>query len=388
MLKQIFAITALNLRGIPQRPLASLVIVVGIAAVVGVLISVLAINAGLTRSVDKVVKPNMVIVMSSGTTADYMGSLPKDVGDIVAQAPGIKKFPDGRPIVQPVASIIVSVDRKTDGSPVNTMFRGINGRDFGKVGTAHLVKGRMFRPGLRELIAGQAASRQFKNLDVGDHVSLRGSDWTVVGVYGDQGGAINENALVGDADTVLSAFERNSYQSVNVELNSPQDFHRFKDFVTKDPRLQVDVKTQKEYVGDQLKQLTTIINFVAYFVGVVMAVGAVFGAINTMYSAVDSRTREIATLRAMGFGGMGVVVSVMVESLALAIPGALLGALVAWLLFNGHAAQISSLSFPLAVTPSLLVLGVVWSVFIGLIGGLAPSIRAARLQVATALRAT
>ena len=290
-------------------------------------------------------------------------------------------------MIQPAASVIVNVERK-DGTPVNSMFRGVRPEDFGRTSHAHITKGRMFRPGLRELIAGQAASRQFRNLDVGDHVSLRGSDWTVVGIYGDQGGAINENALVGDADTVLSAFERNSYQSVNVELNSPQDFQRFKDFVTKDPRLQVDVKTQKEYVGDQLKQLTTIINFVAYFVGVVMAVGAVFGAINTMYSAVDSRTREIATLRAMGFGGLGVVVSVMVESLALAIPGALLGALVAWLLFNGHAARISSLSFPLAVTPSLLVLGIVWSVFIGLIGGLAPSIRAARLQVATALRAT
>jgi putative ABC transport system permease protein len=245
----------------------------------------------------------------------------------------------------------------------------------------------MFRPGLRELVAGRAAARQFKNLDVGDRIKLRGSDWTVVGQYEDNG-AISENALIGDADTMLSAFDRNSYQSINVVLNSPADFKRFKDYLMKDPRLQVDVKTQREYVGDQLKQLTVVINFVGYFVGVIMAVGAVFGAINTMYSAVDSRTREIATLRAIGFGGLGVVISVMVESLALAIPGALLGAAIAWLLFNGHAAQISSLSFPLAVTPSLVVLGIVWSVVIGFIGGLAPSVRAARLQVATALRAT
>jgi putative ABC transport system permease protein len=386
MFKQILAVTALNLKGIPQRPLASLVIVVGIAAVVAVMISVLAINAGLNKSAEKAIMPNLVIVLSSGAAADYMGALPRSAEDIVAHAPGVKTDASGKPLIQPVASIIVTQTRKKEGTTVNSMFRGVPAASFGTASKVRIYEGRLYRPGLRELVAGRAAVRQFQHLELGDHVSYRGAEWTVVGHYEDNG-SMAENAVIGDADTMLSAFDRNAYQSFTVMLNSTADFKRFKDALTSDPRLQVDVKTQREYIGEQLKQLTTVINFIGYFVGIVMAVGAVFGAINTMYSAVDSRTREIATLRAMGFGGLGVVVSVMVESLALAIPGALLGVVIAWLLFNGHAAQISSLSFPLAVTPALAILGVIWSIVIGFIGGLAPSVRAARLPVATALRA-
>ena len=252
---------------------------------------------------------------------------------------------------------------------------------------AKIVAGRTFRPGLRELVAGVGAQGQFAGLTPGREIRLGNQAWTVVGIF--KAGNAMDSEVWGDGNVVASAYRRGSSRSsVFVRLTRPSDFAALKASLTSDPRLQVDVKTQREYVGDQLKQLTVVINFVGYFVGVIMAVGAVFGAINTMYSAVDSRTREIATLRAIGFGGLGVVISVMVESLALAIPGALLGAAIAWLLFNGHAAQISSLSFPLAVTPSLVVLGIVWSVVIGFIGGLAPSVRAARLQVATALRAT
>ncbi len=194
--------------------------------------------------------------------------------------------------------------------------------------------------------------------------------------------------MIGDPDTVLAAFDRNAFQSVTAELTSPAAFKTFKDSLTSNPQLQVDVKWESDYVRDQLQQLTVLLNFVAYFVGSIMAVGAVFGAINTMYSAVDARAREIATLRAIGFGGMAVVVSVLVESLILAVPGALLGAAIAWILFNGSAAHIASLSFPLVVTPGLVLLGVIWSLVIALIGGFAPSIRAARLPVAAALRAT
>ncbi len=223
-------------------------------------------------------------------------------------------------------------------------------------------------------------------MQVGDRLRLRGSDWTVVGQF-EAGGGLSQTVMIGDADTVLAAFDRNAFQNVSVELQSPAAFKRFKDALTSNPQLQVDVKPMSQYVKDQLAQITSLLNFVGYFVGVIMGVGAVFGAINTMYAAVDARAREIATLRAIGFGGGAVLVSVMVESLMLAVPGALLGAAGAWLLFNGHAANIASLSFPLAVTPGLVVLGIVWSLFIGLVGGFLPSIRAARLPVATALRA-
>jgi putative ABC transport system permease protein len=192
---------------------------------------------------------------------------------------------------------------------------------------------------------------------------------------------------LGDADTVLSAFDRNTFQTIVVRLQSAAAFSRFRDALTSNPQLSVEVKRTKDYAHEQIKQITAILDFVGYFVGVVMAVGAVFGAVNTMYSAVDARTREIATLRAIGFGGTAVVVSVMVEAFLLAIPGALLGVLLAWLVFNGHAITTLGLTFPLAVTPGLLELAIVWALVIGLLGGLAPSIRAAQLPVATALRA-
>jgi putative ABC transport system permease protein len=246
-----------------------------------------------------------------------------------------------------------------------------------------IIAGRDFRPAVHELIVGRTARAQFRNLDVGDHISLRGVDWTVVGAFSDEG-ALSENAMLADADTVLQAFDRSAYQQVVVRLTSPAAFRAFHDALTSNPQLSVDVKRDADYRREQLKQVTSILDFI----GGVMAVGAIFGAVNTMYSSVDARTREIATLRAIGFGGASVVVSVMVESMLIAAPGALLGALVAYGLFNSRDLSTLGLSFPLAVTPGLVVTGVIWALVIGFIGGFLPSIRAARLPVATALRAT
>jgi putative ABC transport system permease protein len=283
-----------------------------------------------------------------------------------------------------MALVLVEVQRKSDGGTANLAFRGVPAGQT--LEGLKLIEGRPFRAAVRELIVGKGARAQFRNLNIGDRIMLRGSEWTVVGEYAANGG-IAENAIVADADTVLAAFDRSAYQSIRVTLNSPQDFQAFKDTVTPDPQLQVEVKTEKAYVADQLEQLTSVLNFVGYFVGGVMAVGAVFGALTTMYSAVDARTREIATLRAIGFGGLPVVVSVMVEALVLAIPGALLGVVAALVLFNGNVISTVGLTFSLAVTPGLIATAVILSLVIGLIGGFAPSIRAARLPVATALRA-
>ncbi len=387
MLKQIIAVTAMNIGNLPQRIGASLVTVIGVACVVAVMTSLLAITAGLERSANRNGDAGRVIVLSAGSTAAYMGSISREQAAIVADAPGVKTGPDGKPMVDPQATVVVEVTKKSDGGSANTGLQGNSARWLSLDPNFKLVKGRMFQPGLRELIVGKNARAQFKDMDVGDHVRLRGSEWEVVGAF-DYNGGLAENAMIGDPETVMAAFDRNAFQSIAVELRSPGDFQRFKDALTSNPQLQVDVKRESQYVHDQLQQLTVLLNFVGYFVGAVMAVGAVFGAINTMYSAVDARAREIATLRAIGFGGLPVVVSVMSEALLLALPGALLGALVAWVLFNGNAAHIASLTFPLAVTPGLVVLGIIWSLVIGLVGGLAPSIRAARLPVATALRAT
>jgi putative ABC transport system permease protein len=303
---------------------------------------------------------------------------------IIGAAPQVKRDAAGRPMARPMALVLVEVERKSDGGTANMAFRGIPaGAPFAGL---KLIDGRMFRPAVRELIVGKAARAQFRHLDVGDHIILRGSEWTVVGAFEANGGIV-ENAILADADTVLAAFDRSAYQSVRATLNSPGDFQAFKDALTSDPQLQVEVKTEKAYVADQLEQLTSVLNFVGYFVGGVMAVGAVFGALTTIYSAVDARAREIATLRAIGFGGLPVVISVMVEALVLAVPGALIGVAAALVLFNGDAISTVGLTFTLAVTPGLIATGVILSLVIGLIGGFAPSIRAARLPVATALRA-
>jgi len=387
LLSQTAAATAMNLKGLPQRIGASLVTVIGVATTVAVMISLLAIGAGLVRIANKNVTPDRVIVMPSGAQSDYSGSISRDAAALIVQAPGIRKTADGRPIAQPSATVIVEVTKKSDNNTTNIGLRGTSPMAAQIDPDVRLVAGRMYRPAVHELIAGKTASAQFKNLGLGEHIMLRGTEWTVVGVF-EAGGGLAENAVVGDADTVMAAFDRTAYQSVEARLTSPAVFQAFKDALTSNPQLDVEPKRFSDYIASQMKQLTTVLNFVGYFVGVVMAIGAVISALNTMYSAVDGRTREIATLRAIGFAGVAVVASVMIESLALAVPGALLGAAVAWVAFNGHAISTLGLTFPLAVTPPLVVTGVVFSVIIGLIGGFMPALRAAGVPVAAALRAT
>jgi len=386
LLRQIWAVTAMNLAALPSRIGASMVTVIGVACVIAVMLSLLGIGQGVLHSVGKNAKPDHVIVLSSGATVSLGSFTQSDVAQI-AEAPGVKRAPDGKPIVQPQAVVIVELENKT-GATNNASLAGTG--DMGRLMASpswRLFAGRRFQPGLHELIVGKAAQRQYKNLDVGDTVILRGAPWKVVGAFEDQGG-MDENSVLSDADTVLAAFNRTSYQSVAAQLDSPASFRKFKDALMSNPQLQVKVERVGDYANDQLKPVIGILSFVGYFVGGVMALGVIFGALNTMYSAVDSRKREIATLRALGFGGTAVVVSVIVESLVLAIPGALIGAAVAWLLFNGHDIAMAGISFAMDVTPGLVILGLIWALAIGLIGGLAPAVRAARLPVADALRAT
>jgi putative ABC transport system permease protein len=385
--RQIWAVSAMNLAALPSRAGASLVTVVGVATVVAVMLSLLGVGAGVITSTVGNDQPDQAIVLSSGAS-ELMGSFSQSDVAQIGQAPGVAHTPDGKPIVQPRAAVIVELENKIGGGTNNIAFSGSG--DMGLLmspPTWRIVEGRRYTRGLHELLVGRRAQASYKHLAVGDTVMLRGTPWKVVGAFEDKGG-VDENGIITDADTLLAAFNRTAYQSVLVKLDSPASFGRFKDAITSNPQLQVQVKRIGQYYNDQLKPLTGLLSFVGYFVGGVMAVGVVFGALNTMYSAVDARKREIATLRALGFGATAVVVSVILESLALAIPGALLGSAVAWLLFNNHDVHMAGISFPLAVTPSLIVLGLIWALVIGLIGGLAPAVRAARLPVAEALRAT
>src|SRR6185312_11362108 len=302
LISETAAATALNLRSLPQRLGASLVTVIGVATTVAVMISLLAIGAGLLKTSARDIDPNEVIVLPSGAQSEYAGSLSRDAVAQIAQAPGLAHTADGRAILQPQALTIVEVTKKAGGDTTNIALRGTGPMGRLVNPSVHLIQGRLFRPAVHELIVGKVAQKQFRDMDVGDTIRLRSVDWTVVGVFEANGGIV-ENQMFADADTVMAAFDRTAYQSVEGRLESPAAFGRFKDALTSNPQLNVDVKFFSDYVAGQLKQLTTVLNFVGYFVGGVMAIGAIISALNTMYSAVDARAREIATLRAIGFGG-------------------------------------------------------------------------------------
>ena len=391
MLRQIRAVTWMNLTSIPQRFGTSSVIVVGIAGVVAVLISVLAMATGFKRTIVATGRDDRAIVLRGGSESELASTLSREATLTIMDAPGIRKDSAGKPIASAEAVVVVDMPKKSNDSGANVTIRGVGAQGMALRPEIHIVAGRVFQQGLRELIVGSGAQAQFKGLDVGSHIALRGSDWTIVGAF-ESNGDSHESELLADGETVLSAYRRNLYQSVVVRLESKDSFAAFKSSLTTNPQLSVDVMREHDYYAKQSQRMSNVLSFIAYVVGGIMAVGALFGALNTMYSAVSVRSREIATLRAIGFGASAVVVSVLIEAMLLSVIGALIGAGLAWVFFNGNVvstlgSNFTQVVFRLAVGPSLVVLGIVWACVIGLVGGLFPAIRAARLPVATALRA-
>jgi len=389
--KQIGAVTSMSLRSLPLRLGTSSVIVIGIAGVVAVVVSVLAMATGFQHTVATTGREDRAIVLRGGSDSELASSISRENVLTILDAPGVRRNADGKPIASPEAVVIVDLPRKSNDSGANVTIRGVGSQAFVLRPEIKLVEGRMFRSGLRELIVGRGAQQQFKGLSVGEHIALRGSDWTIVGTF-ESGGDSHESELMADGETVLSAYRRNLYQSVIAQLESKDSLGAFKKALTSDPQLSVDVMSERQYYAQQSEQMSKVLSFVAYVVGGIMAIGALFGALNTMYSAVSTRSQEIATLRAIGFGSSPVVISVMLEALLLALIGAAIGSALAWLFFNGNAVStlggnFTQVVFRLTVTPALIALGVAWACCIGLIGGLFPAIRAARLPVATALRA-
>jgi len=382
----------MNIRSLPQRIGTSSVVVIGIAGVVAVLISVLAMSTGFLRTLQRTGPENRAIVVRTGSSTELTSVLTNEAGLAIGDSAGIKKGSDGHPLASPEALLIVSLSKK-DGEDASAPFRGITATGFAVHPEIKITSGRIFRPGVTEMIVGKSAQRLYKGLDVGSKIPLRGATWTVVGTF-ESGGSGRESELLADKQTLNSAYQRgNSLQSVWVVLDPQTGFQTFKDAITTNPQLQVDVYTEKDYGTQQAATISKILKIVAYVVGGIMAIGAIFGALNTMYSAVSARSREIATLRAIGFGPVSVVISVFVEALLLAVLGGALGALAAWVMFNGHSVDTlgggfgGQLIFDLAVTPALVAIGIIWACAIGVVGGLFPAIRAARLPVATALRA-
>ncbi len=391
LFRQIAAVTAMNFRSLPQRIGTSSVIVIGIAGVVAVMVSVLAMSTGMIRTMENSGRDDRAIVMRNGSYAETSSALDRDSARLVKDATGIKRDAQGEPILSAETMRIQALHRKDDDAEVNVILRGVGPKVTELRPELKIIEGRMFTPAVTELIVGKAAHMQFKGLNIGDTLNSRGATWTVVGIYS-TGGDSHESALMTDAETLISVDHRGAFQSVTALLESPAAFQAFKDSLNANPALSVEVQRERDYYRQQSKTMSTIISVIAYVVGGIMAVGAVFGALNTMYSAVSARLQEIATLRALGFGSAAMVMSVLAEALLLALIGGVIGALIAWVFFNGNTASTSGggmgqMIFELNVSWQLMVIGIVWACAIGLIGGLFPAVRAARLPVATALRA-
>lgn len=391
LFRQIGAVTAMNFRSLPQRASTSLVIVIGIAGVVAVLVSVLAMSTGLIRTMENAGRDDRAIVLRNGSFAETSSALDRSSARAVQDAAGIKKNAQGEPILSAEGMRILNLHKQEDGSEVNVILRGVGPMVAEVRPELKIIEGRMFKPAVTEVIVGKQARAQFKGLNIGDVIHARAANWTVVGVF-ETNGDSHESSIMTDAETLNSVDKRGAFQSVTVFLESKDAFQTFKDSLLSNPTLSVDVMREREYYRQQSKGMSTIISVIAYVVGGIMAVGAIFAALNTMYSAVSARLQEIATLRAIGFGSTAMVMSVLAEALVLALIGGVIGALIAWLFFNGNTVSTSGggmgqLVFALSVNPQLMILGVVWACMIGLLGGFFPAIRAARLPVATALRA-
>jgi|HubBroStandDraft_5_1064220.scaffolds.fasta_scaffold33418_2 putative ABC transport system permease protein len=385
--RQILAVTAIGLRAIPQRLGPSLVVVVGMACVVAVSISILSMSTGFMRTIGSTGRADRAIVLSRNSQYEGASSITRDNVPVIADGPGIRKAADGKPIVSADYMAYVAVTKKSNGLDAYVDVRGMSPGGFALRPEIKLINGRLFRPATHEVIVGKSAQSAFEGLEVGSKVTLPEGDWTVTGTF-ESGGSGFESEMLADAETVISGMRANAFNSMTVLLSAPEAFNQFKTALTGNPTLAVDVLRENDYLAVQARDLNRFLTIVAYLVGGVMGLGALFGALNTLYSAVSTRSTEIATLRVFGFGAGAILTSILAEALLLSLLGAALGAFVAWLAFNGNLHAAGSLVFRLTVTPLLMAQGIGFACALGLLGGVFPALRAARVPVAVALRDT
>lgn len=390
---QVFSVTWFALRTLPERKGAAVATAVGIAGVVAVFVGVLSIAAGFRSVMSSSGSEDTALVLRAGADSELSSGLGGEETRLIADTPGILRA-DGAVLASPELFVIINIPKRSTGSDANVPFRGVSDAAYQVRDNVKLESGRRFERGRNEVIAGVQAAREFAGLDVGNTIKLGNSEWNVVGTFSADGGAA-ESELWTDASVLQGAYQRgNSYQSVHVRLTSANAFTDFKDALTANPQLQVKAVRESEFYAEQSTVLTTFITVIGWFIAIMMSLGALFGALNTMYSAVASRVREICTLRALGFGAGPVVISVMAESFALALLGGIVGGLAAYLAFDGFGAAtmnwqtFSQVAFAFRVTPHLLIQAIVIASVVGLVGGLFPAIRAARLPIATGLRET
>ena len=391
--RQAASVANVGISTLKQRLGSSAVIVVGIAGVVGVLVALLAMAEGYSQTLRATGSADTAVVMRGASASEVMSVMDHDSVVQIEQTAGIARDAAGKPIASDELVVAANLPIKggVGDEESSVQLRGVGEQAWAVRPQVKIVEGRTFKPGLRELIVGRGASRQFAGMTPGKEIKLGTNQWTVVGIFA-SGDAL-ESEVWGDAAVVADTYRRGSSRaSVTVRLVDPKAFDAFKTALEANPQLKIDASTTLDYFNKQSEGMTKIIRAMGIAVGAIMAIGAMFGALNTMFAAVAARAREIATLRAIGFGGLPVVVAVMLETMLLALIGGLIGGLLAYLIFNGQGAStlaagtVGKLSFELKVTPELLWTGLKWALAIGFIGGLFPAVRAARLPVSTALR--
>lgn len=390
-LQQIIAVTWLNILNLPQRIASSTVAIIGVAAVVLVFAAVLSMAKGFERTMVLAGSDDTAIITRAGSTSELTSGLSNDNVVIVQTAPGIMRDGDA-PVMSAEIFVVVDIKKKSNDLDANVPFRGVQTRAFEVRNSTRLVEGRMFETGKNELVVGRGAQAEFKGLDLGSTIKFGRTEWQVVGVF-DANGGVAESEIWTDVRVLQASYRRgNSFQSVRARLEGPDSLTVLGEYLENDPRIDVDIFTEREWYSSQSTGTAGFIRMLGYPITFLMAIGAVFGALNSMYSSVSTRGTEIATLRALGFGPVSVLVSTMIESTLLALVGGLIGGAIAYLVFNGFTvstltqASFSQVVFDFAVTGDLLFQGIVTALIIGLIGGLLPAIRAARMPVALALR--
>ena len=386
-LRQMLVLTLCALQALRDRRGPAIVTVVSVTTVVGVLVSLLAIREGTAIFGAQSAPPDQLVIMGRGARSPFMSVLTREAVQVVADAPGVKKTPDGQPFMYSSVMAPVDVIRKQDAKRGTVFVVGYTPGSKLVESSLQLLEGRWYEPGRHEVVVPDAARKMYQGLDIGSRIDLRGVQWSVVGVAAARN-SIGDSFLRADADSVMSAFGLNNFQQITLRVDSPASIGVFKDAVLSKPQLAVDVKTQASVNEENFGPMNRLLYFMAYSVGGVMACGAIFGALNALYASIDSRRRELATLRAIGFSGSAIILSVIAESVIIALPGAVLGSVLAWALFNGNVVTTGARIFHLTVTEHLVIVGVLWTLAIGLIGGLLPAFRAVRLPIATALRAS
>lgn len=387
--QQTWSVTKVGVATIPQRLGACAVVMVGIAGVVGVLVAILAMGAGFERTLKQTGSDDTAIVLQAGQRNETGSSLNHDTVALVSQTPQVLKNADGQPITSPEQLLSALLPKKSTGLDASVAMRGVGEHVWELWPHLKIIAGRKFKPGLRELLAGNGAHEKFSGLDIGSTVAFDGQSWTVVGIF-DSGDAHNSE-IWGDSQVMASAYRREgTANSLTLRLSEEHAFDAFKDALQSDPRLKVEVQTTRQYYNQQSETFARMIRIVGTAIGLIMALGAIFGALNATYMAIAGRAREIATLRAIGFRRVPVIVSVLLETMLIAALGGVIGALVAWAIFDGFTASTAGASgqivFAFDVSPDLLWNGIKWALAIGFVGGLFPATRAARVAITAGLR--